>query len=66
MEVMHRNIMEALRMNPPLVMLMRYAKEPFEVTNNKGQTFTVPRGDVVAVSPSFHMMLDDVFTNPDK
>lgn len=30
MDVLHRNISEALRMHPPLLMVMRYAKQPFE------------------------------------
>lgn len=32
MEVLHACITEALRMYPPLIMMMRYAKQPFNVT----------------------------------
>ncbi len=43
MEVLHRNITEALRMHPPLVMLMRLAKHPFTVTTSAGKTYTIPK-----------------------
>lgn len=41
--VLHRCITEALRMRPPLIMLLRYAKNDFNVTDSKGQTFVVPK-----------------------
>lgn len=43
MEVLHRNITEALRMHPPLLLVMRYAKQPFSVTTSKGKTYTIPK-----------------------
>lgn len=49
MEVLHRNITEALRIHPPLLLVMRYAKTPFSVTTSQGRTFTVP-----AVRPRAH------------
>lgn len=42
MDVLHRNITEALRIHPPLLLVMRYAKQPFSVTTSQGKTFTVP------------------------
>lgn len=33
---------EALRIHPPLLMVMRYAKQHFSVTTSKGQTYTIP------------------------
>lgn len=30
-------------MNPPLLMVMRYAKEPFSVTTSDGKTYVVPK-----------------------
>jgi len=65
MEVRHRNITEALRMHPPLILVMRYAKQPFTVTTSKGQTYTVPQGDIVAASPNFAHMLPTVFDRPE-
>eukprot|EP00798_Chlamydomonas_sp_ICE-L_P003621 gene3621-13706_t len=64
MDVMHRNITEALRMHPPLIMLLRYCKTAFNVTDSKGKEFVVPKGDVVAASPNFSHMLPHVFKNP--
>jgi len=42
MEVLHRNISEALRIHPPLLLVMRYVKQPFSVTTSQGKTYTVP------------------------
>jgi len=42
MDVLHRNITEALRIHPPLLLVMRYAKQPFTVTTSKGRSYTVP------------------------
>lgn len=41
-QVLHRNITEALRIHPPLLLVMRYAKQPFSVTDSKGRTYHVP------------------------
>ncbi|KAJ9518461.1 hypothetical protein QJQ45_018487, partial [Haematococcus lacustris] len=65
MDVLHRNITEALRMHPPLILLMRYAKQPFTITTSSGRKFTVPKGDVVAASPNFSHMLPHVFKEPE-
>lgn len=65
MDVLHGCIQEALRLQPPLVLLMRYAKEPFEVTTSDGRAYTVPAGDIVAASPSFSHRLERVFHNAD-
>ena len=43
MPVLHACITEALRMYPPLIMLLRLAKSSFCVTDSKGQTFTIPK-----------------------
>ena len=53
MDQLHLNIQEALRMNPPLVMLMRMSKEPFAVTTSDGRHYVVPKGHIVATSPTF-------------
>ncbi|PNW86578.1 hypothetical protein CHLRE_02g092350v5 [Chlamydomonas reinhardtii] len=64
MEVLHRNITEALRMHPPLLLVMRYAKKPFSVTTSTGKSYVIPKGDVVAASPNFSHMLPQCFNNP--
>ncbi len=43
MEVLHRNISEALRMHPPLILLLRYAKVPFTVTTSSGKEYVIPK-----------------------
>ena len=43
LDVLHRNIQEALRMNPPLIMVMRLAKEAFSVTTSEGKSYVVPK-----------------------
>jgi len=52
-------IREALRMYPPLIMLMRKVKKPLEY---KGMT--IPPGDFVAVSPAYGMRLGEMYPNP--
>jgi sterol 14-demethylase len=71
MELLHNCMREALRLCPPLTLLMRYAKQEFNVTvdtDNKGAktTFTVPQGDMVLVSPSVGMRIPEAFPNPDE
>nr|QKY15112.1 sterol 14 desaturase (STE14) [Polytomella parva] len=65
MEVLQRCIMEALRMHPPLLLLMRYARAPFNVTTSSGKDYVVPKGDVVVVSPNFSHMLPHLFERPE-
>jgi sterol 14-demethylase len=42
METLHLNIQEALRMHPPLLLVMRYVKQPFSVTTSQGKTYNIP------------------------
>ena len=43
LQVLHRNIQEALRLFPPLIIVMRYVKETFSVTDSKGRQFVIPK-----------------------
>jgi sterol 14-demethylase len=54
------SIKEALRLHPPLIILMRLANVPVEVG---GQT--IPAGKVVAASPAVSNRLPEAFDNPD-
>jgi len=65
MEALHANITEAIRLFPPLIMLLRLAKKPFAVSTSKGDTFTVPTGDMVFASPAFSHRLPHVFPDAD-
>lgn len=62
---LHVTIKETLRLHPPLILLMRLAKEPFDVTDRDGRTYTIPKGDVCVASPSFQHRLEHVFDNPE-
>lgn len=65
-ELLHNCMREALRLFPPLIMLMRYAKQPFTVTGAAGKQYTVPKGHIVITLPAVAMRLPDVFPEPDK
>jgi len=52
-------IREALRMFPPLIILMRKAKKDIQYKD-----YVIPAGDFVCVAPAFAMRLPDVFEDP--
>lgn len=60
MKFLENCMMEALRMFPPLIMLMRQTKVPMEIDN-----YEIPVGTTLVVSPSASMRCPDVFPNPD-
>ncbi|CAD7702260.1 unnamed protein product [Ostreobium quekettii] len=64
MPVLHRVMQEALRLHPPLILILRYVRESFEVTTKAGKTYVIPKGDVVATSPTFTHSLPDLFKEP--
>ena len=43
MEALQRNITEALRINPPLTLLLRQVKKSFAVTTSSGKTHVIPK-----------------------
>jgi len=65
MDHLHCCVKEALRLHPPLIMLMRYCHKAFTVTTKEGKNFTVPKGDIVATSPTFAHRLEHVFKDAD-
>lgn len=50
MEVLQRNITEALRINPPLTLLLRQVKKSFAVTTSSGKTHIVPKVQISSAS----------------
>ncbi|GAB4839517.1 hypothetical protein Ancab_029043 [Ancistrocladus abbreviatus] len=66
MEVLHRCIKEALRLHPPLIMLLRYSHSDFSVTTRDGKAYDIPKGHIVATSPAFANRLPHIYQNPDK
>ncbi|XP_002982721.2 obtusifoliol 14-alpha demethylase [Selaginella moellendorffii] len=65
MDVLHRCMKEALRLHPPLIMLMRYCHKDFSVTTRDGVEYNIPAGHIVATSPAFANRLPHVFKDPD-
>lgn len=63
-QYLHDCMREALRLCPPLVLLMRKAMHDIPVTIG-GKKYTIPKGDTVMVSPSVGMRLESVFPNPE-
>jgi sterol 14-demethylase len=57
---LERAIKEALRLHPPLILLMRKVMRDFEV-----QGYTVPAGKLVAVSPAISNRMPECFPEPD-
>ena len=43
MPVLHRNIQEAIRLQPPLILLLRQVHTDFTVTTSKGKTYRIPK-----------------------
>jgi len=65
MDELHFAIKEALRMHPPLIMLLRQAHVDFPVTTTTGKSYTIPKGHIVATSPAFAHRLGNVYSDPD-
>ena len=43
MHVLQRNITEAVRLFPPLILLLRQCKRSFSVSTSQGQKFVIPK-----------------------
>lgn len=64
MELLHNCMKEALRLCPPLILLIRKALKDIPV-KAKGRSYTIPKGDMVFISPSVGMRLPEVFDDPE-
>jgi sterol 14-demethylase len=65
MEVMHNCMREALRMCPTFIMLLRKVMKDTKITV-KGKSYTIPKDDIVVVSPTVSMRLESTFKNADQ
>nr|UHB15514.1 cytochrome P450 [Paris polyphylla] len=65
MDVLYRCIKEALRLHPPLIMLLRRCHSEFTVRTREGDEYKIPKGHIVATSPAFANRLPHVFKDPD-
>ncbi|KAF3334442.1 cytochrome P450-like protein [Carex littledalei] len=66
MDVLYRCIKEALRMHPPLIMLLRQSHSDFTVTTKEGKVYDIPKGHIVATSPAFANRLPHIYKDPDR
>ncbi|XP_030547580.1 obtusifoliol 14-alpha demethylase [Rhodamnia argentea] len=66
MDVLYRSIKEALRLHPPLIMLLRSSHSDFSVKTRDGKEYDIPKGHIVATSPAFANRLSHVYQDPDK
>ncbi len=65
MQLLHDSMKEALRLCPPLILLIRKAMKDVPVQAG-GKSYTIPKGDMVLISPSVGMRLPEVFQDPEK
>lgn len=66
MDVLYRCIKEALRLHPPLIMLLRSSHSDFSVTTREGKEYDIPKGHIVATSPAFANRLAHLYKEPDR
>ncbi|XP_062188728.1 obtusifoliol 14-alpha demethylase-like [Phragmites australis] len=66
MDTLHRCIKETLRLHPPALMLLRHARQSFNVRTRDGREYEVPRGHAVASPLVIHNRLAHVYEEPDK
>ncbi|KAI3878530.1 hypothetical protein MKX03_023980 [Papaver bracteatum] len=64
MDALHRCVKEAVRLHPPLIMLLRYSHSDFSVTTKEGKEYHVPKGHIVATAPAFANRLQHIYKNP--
>lgn len=65
MQLLHDSMKEALRLRPPLILLIRKAMKDLAVKAG-GKKYTVPKGDTVLISPTVGMRVPEVFKNPNE
>nr|XP_010942370.1 obtusifoliol 14-alpha demethylase [Elaeis guineensis]XP_010942371.1 obtusifoliol 14-alpha demethylase [Elaeis guineensis]XP_010942372.1 obtusifoliol 14-alpha demethylase [Elaeis guineensis]XP_010942373.1 obtusifoliol 14-alpha demethylase [Elaeis guineensis]XP_010942374.1 obtusifoliol 14-alpha demethylase [Elaeis guineensis]XP_010942376.1 obtusifoliol 14-alpha demethylase [Elaeis guineensis] len=65
MDVLYRCIKEALRLHPPLIMLLRCSHSNFTVKTKEGKEYDIPKGHIVATSPAFANRLPHIYKDPD-
>ncbi|KAL0365629.1 UNVERIFIED_CONTAM: Sterol 14-demethylase [Sesamum angustifolium] len=65
MEALYRCIKEALRLHPPLIMLLRSSHSDFSVKTREGIEYDIPKGHIVATSPAFANRLPHIYKDPD-
>ncbi|KAK5838418.1 Sterol 14-demethylase -like protein [Gossypium arboreum] len=65
MDTLYRCIKEALRLHPPLIILLRSSHSDFSVKTRDGKEYDIPKGHIVATSPAFANRLPYIYKDPD-
>lgn len=65
MPLLNNSMKEALRLCPPLILLIRQALKEVKV-RAAGRDYVIPEGDMVLISPSVGMRIPEVFRRPDE
>ncbi|XP_020591390.1 obtusifoliol 14-alpha demethylase [Phalaenopsis equestris] len=65
MDVLYRCIKEALRLHPPLILLLRQSHSDFTVKTREGVEYEIPKGHIVATAPAFANRLPSIYRDPD-
>lgn len=66
MEYLQNCIKESLRLQPPLILLMRKAMVDVTTKDSDGREYTIPEGDIVLTSPAVASRLASVFKDPNE
>ncbi|KAK1282934.1 Obtusifoliol 14-alpha demethylase [Acorus calamus] len=66
MDTLYRCIKEALRLHPPLIMLLRSSHNDFTVKTHDGIEYDIPKGNIIATSPAFANRLPYIYKGPDR
>ncbi|KAK1259645.1 Sterol 14-demethylase [Acorus gramineus] len=66
MDTLYRCIKEALRLHPPLIMLLRSSHNDFTVKTQDGMEYDIPKGNIIATSPAFANRLPYIYKDPDR
>ncbi|KAL6970136.1 hypothetical protein U1Q18_029841 [Sarracenia purpurea var. burkii] len=65
MEVLHRCIKEALRLQTPSMLILRSSHSDFSVKTREGKEYNIPKGHIVATSPIIANRLSHIYKDPD-
>ncbi|CAM0870947.1 unnamed protein product [Alopecurus aequalis] len=66
METLHCCVKETLRLHPPAMTLLRYARRSFTVRTKEGDEYVIPEGSTVASPLVIHNRLQHVYRDPER
>eukprot|EP01147_Barroeca_monosierra_P000814 gene814-4096_t len=65
MPLLHACVRETLRLRPPIMSIMRRAREDF-IVNAEGRKYVIPKGSQVCVSPTVNQRLPEEWDHPEQ